>query len=59
MRERESSGAGGGGGGGGSGGGLKAVVRGAAVQGGSDGRDVVGGGCTPLSARVPATNNQP
>nr|KAF7423821.1 hypothetical protein H0235_009104 [Vespula pensylvanica] len=42
-----------------SGGGLKAVVRGATVQGGSDGRDVVGGGCTPLSARVPATNDQP
>lgn len=36
--------------------GLKAV-GGAAAQGGSDGRDVVGGGCTPLSARVTATNN--
>ncbi|KAF7399769.1 hypothetical protein HZH68_008361 [Vespula germanica] len=35
------------------------MAWGATVQGGSDGRDVVGGGCTPLSARVPATNDQP
>lgn len=38
--------------------GLKAV-EGAAARGGSDGRDVVGGGCTPLSARATATNNHP
>lgn len=38
--------------------GLKAV-GGAAARGGSDGRDVVGGGCTPLSARATATNNHP
>lgn len=38
--------------------GLKAV-GGAAAQGGSDGRDVVGGGCTPLLARATATNNHP
>lgn len=40
--------------------GLKAeAVEGAAARGGSDGRDVVGGGCTPLSARATATNNHP
>lgn len=38
--------------------GLK-TVGGAAAQDGSDGRDVVGGGCTPLSARATATNNHP
>lgn len=38
--------------------GLKAV-GGAAARGGSDGRDVDGGGCTPLSARATATKNHP
>lgn len=31
----------------------------AAHRGGSDGRDVVGGGCTPLLAKAPATNDHP
>lgn len=38
--------------------GLEAV-GGAAARGGSDGRDVDGGGCTPLSARATATKNHP
>lgn len=40
--------------------GLANAVGGAAAQrGGSDGRDVVGGGCMPLLARAPATNDHP
>lgn len=38
---------------------AKAVGGAAAHRGGSDGRDVVGGGCTPLLARAPATNDHP
>lgn len=38
---------------------AKAVGGAAAHRGGSDGRDVVGGGCMPLLARAPATNDHP
>lgn len=38
---------------------AKAVGGAAAHRGDSDGRDVVGGGCTPLLARAPATNDHP
>lgn len=38
---------------------AKAVGGAAAHRDGSDGRDVVGGGCTPLLARAPATNDHP
>lgn len=38
---------------------AKAVGGAVAHHGGSDGRDVVGGGCTPLLARAPATNDRP
>lgn len=39
--------------------GLAKAVGGAAAHRGSDGRDVVGEGCTPLLARAPATNDHP
>lgn len=38
---------------------AKAVGGATAHRGGSDGRDVVGGGCMPLLARAPATNDHP
>lgn len=38
---------------------AQSVGGAAAHRGGSDGRDVVGGGCTPLLARAPATNGHP
>lgn len=38
---------------------AKAVGGAAAHRGGSDGRDVVGGGCMPLLVRAPATNDHP
>lgn len=38
---------------------AKAVGGAAAHRVGSDGRDVVGGGCMPLLARAPATNDHP
>lgn len=38
---------------------AKAVGGAAAHRGGSDGRDVVGGGCMPLLVRAQATNDHP